>query len=120
MASFVKAFNMFPESRYLRVQRSHELDHKLGGVVSLLIIGTLLIVLVYKLLECFKKQTIVFSSQTRVDIDLPKINLNTYSSASDMTTFLIAFEVVKNDCITEPVIDLFGTNATYFNSKTQF
>ena len=53
--------NMFPESRYLRVRKAPEIDHKCGGIASFAILSVLFVIMIYKIAEAFRKVT-VFSN----------------------------------------------------------
>ena len=64
----LKTLNLFPESRFFKVKKSEELDHKCGGISSLFILSVCLAVLVVKLFHAIRKDTVLFSSQKNYNI----------------------------------------------------
>jgi len=63
----IEYLNLFPESRYLRVRRTPELDHKCGGIASLAILVVLFVIMILKLVEAFSKITVFSNFKQTVD-----------------------------------------------------
>ena len=55
-------FNLFPESRYFRVNRNAEVDNKCGTFASIGIIVFILVILLVKLIEVFSMHTLFYRS----------------------------------------------------------
>ena len=76
----LESFNLFPESRYLRVRKNAELNHKCGGLASIFIIIVLLVILTYELFKVFEKKTFFFVAEKVVDIEPRMTTISTFEN----------------------------------------
>ena len=76
----LESINLFPETRYFRVKRSAELDHKCGGLSSLFIITVCIVMLVIKLMDVFKKESIFYISSEKYSFEPTMATLSTYQN----------------------------------------
>ena len=86
----LKTLNLFPESRFFKVKKSEELDHKCGGVSSLFILGVCLAVLILKLFHAVRKDTVLYSSQNNFNIIPEMATLNTFQNDSLHKPYMLA------------------------------
>lgn len=94
----IEAFNLFPESRYLRIRKSSELDHKCGGIASLAIILVLLIIMSIKLIEVFKKVTVFSNFKEEVDFEPAMTPISTNQDDPYQSPYMLAIAFQNRGC----------------------
>lgn len=64
--STLEKIPLFPFSNFLRINGEMQHNSECGGIASIIAIGLILAILVMKLVEVFKMETLITSSQTKV------------------------------------------------------
>lgn len=109
----LESINLFPETKFLRSNNDVEMDHKCGGLSSLGILFALVTVLLFKLHEVFKMETVFFSKQTIVDQEPLMTNISTSLSNPIQSPFMMAFYLWNRRC---PSVT-FDISAKIYNSQ---
>ena len=108
----LEAINLFPETRYLRVRKNYELDHKCGGCASLLIMTTLFVLLVVKLFEAFSYRTIFFTSENVVDVEPPMTTISTYQNDTIHSPYMITASFRDAGCVSQKTVKAYHFTVT--------
>jgi hypothetical protein len=64
----LESVNLFPFTGFLRVKREPEVNHKCGGLSSLIIIVILVSLLIMKLTEAINRTSVTFISNSNVSL----------------------------------------------------
>jgi hypothetical protein len=75
-----------------RVAGKSEVNHKFGGILSIVLVIVVVIVFVLKLIEVFSMSTITATIQTQITIGSPLTYLTTYQNDTTMSPFMFAFD----------------------------
>lgn len=86
----LQAINLFPYSQYLRVNRKEKIDHKCGGIASLIILTIIFLLFIFKMIDAFKKTTMFITSQISVDLEPPMTIISTYQKDPENKPFMLA------------------------------
>jgi hypothetical protein len=106
-------FNLFPESRFFRVKGEAEMHHNCGLFSSMLIIIACIAILAYKLVELFNRTTILFTTNTKVDLIPPFTTISTFQNDTQFEPYMLAIvtKVIDTTCpaIQAPSINYIDT-----------